>query len=336
MSLEMWWTQGTSLLRGLTRFSSDVQLVGVEKEGPMKTNGLAEREAERSDDGLEGRIEALASRLGSTRLIGHQHAQALADSYGPFQSTAERSSSMRRVELTALEMGVVPARYLASLGTIGAVGQIQLLKATVAVVGLGGLGGYVTEALVRMGIGQLILIDGDKFEPSNLNRQLLCTEASLGVEKAVAACQRVAVVNVAVGVTGRAEALTRENAAQLLRGADVVVDALDRLPTRLALQESAQALGIPMVHGSIAGFLGQVTTIFPGDLGLRALYGDGDDLPEQGLEVELGTPAATPMAVAAWEAQEVMKVLTGRGEPLRDRLLVIDMESATAQVLQLG
>jgi molybdopterin/thiamine biosynthesis adenylyltransferase len=91
-----------------------------------------------------------------------------------------------------------------------------------------------------------------------------------------------------------------------------------------------------MVHGSIAGFLGQATTIFPDDLGLRALYGDGDQLPERGLEAVLGTPAATPMAVAAWEAQEVVKILTGRGEPLRNRLLVIDMESGTAQTLQLG
>jgi molybdopterin/thiamine biosynthesis adenylyltransferase len=91
-----------------------------------------------------------------------------------------------------------------------------------------------------------------------------------------------------------------------------------------------------MVHGSIAGFLGQVTTIFPDDMGLRALYGDGDELPEHGLEAELGTPAATPMAVAAWEAQEVVKVLTGLGEPLRHRLLVIDMETATSQIIRLG
>jgi molybdopterin/thiamine biosynthesis adenylyltransferase len=91
-----------------------------------------------------------------------------------------------------------------------------------------------------------------------------------------------------------------------------------------------------MVHGSIAGFLGQVTTIFPRDSGLRGLYGDEDQLPEQGLETELGTPAATPMVVAAWEAQEVVKVLTGQGELLRGRLLVIDMEFGTSEILELG
>jgi len=201
-------------------------------------------------------------------------------------------------------------------------------------VGLGGLGGYVTEALARAGMGRLILIDGDVFEEHNLNRQLLSGEAKLGTHKVEAARQRVAEINGAVEVTGHAVTLDRENLPRLLAGADVVVDALDRLPTRLVLQDGAQALGIPMVHGSIAGFLGQVMTIFPGDPGLRGLYGDGE-LPEQGLEAQLGTPAATPMAVAAWEAQEVVKIITGRGELLRHRLLVLDMESGASDVLRL-
>jgi molybdopterin/thiamine biosynthesis adenylyltransferase len=291
---------------------------------------------ERSDTGLQDRIDELAYGLGGTCVIDLQQVQELADSFGPFQSGAERSSAVRNVELTALELGVVPARYVRNLGTIGVTGQIQLLRASVAIVGLGGLGGYVAEALARMGLGHLILIDADAFQPSNLNRQLLSTQANLGVDKAHAACERIAAVNAAVTAIGHCEALTRENLFRLLRGADLVVDALDRLPTRLVLQQGAQDLRIPMVHGSIAGFLGQVTTIFPDDLGLRALYGDGDRLPEQGLETELGTPAATPMVVAGWEAQEVVKVLTGRGEPLRHRLLVIDMEASASQIIQLG
>jgi molybdopterin/thiamine biosynthesis adenylyltransferase len=303
-------------------------------------------EGKRSTSSLRERIDELAYTVGDARVIGLQQVHELADALGPFRSEGERSSALRNIELTALEMDVVPARYFRNLGTIGVEGQIKLLRATVAIVGLGGLGGYVTEALARMGVGRLALIDGDVFEHSNLNRQLLCAEGNLGVEKVRAACQRVAAVNAAVETVCRAETLTRHSLPRLLGGvglvqreanpSDVVVDALDRLPTRLMLQEGAQALGIPMVHGSIAGFLGQVTTIFPDDLGLRALYGDGDQLPEQGLEAVLGTPAATPMAVAAWQAQEVVKVLTGRGDPLRHRLLVIDMESATSQILRLG
>jgi molybdopterin/thiamine biosynthesis adenylyltransferase len=187
-----------------------------------------------------------------------------------------------------------------------------------------------------MGVGCLILIDGDCFEEHNLNRQLLSREGNLGLKKIRAAYQRVADVNGAVKTICHGEFLTQDNLPRLLRDADVVVDALDRLPTRLVLQDGAQELGIPMVHGSIGGFLGQVMTVFPGDPGLHALYGDGDALPERGLEVELGTPAATPMAVAAWEAQEVIKILTGRGDLLRGQLLLLDMASAEPQVLTLG
>jgi molybdopterin/thiamine biosynthesis adenylyltransferase len=187
-----------------------------------------------------------------------------------------------------------------------------------------------------MGVGRLILIDGDIFEEHNFNRQLLSDEANLGAGKVEVARQRVAESNSAVEVIGHPVTLTRENLPQLLEEADVVVDGLDRLPTRLMLQEGAQALTIPMVHGSIAGFLGQVMTIFPGDPGLTSLYGEAGQLPEQGLEAQLGTPAATPMAVAAWEAQEVVKILTGRGKPLRNRLLVMDMEIGSSDFLQLG
>lgn len=257
-------------------------------------------------------------------------------SVGAVRRLAETCGSVRQIEMAALHLGVVPSRYLRNLGTIGVGGQLKLLQATAAVVGLGGLGGYVVEALARMGVGRLVLIDGDTFDDHNLNRQLLSSEATLGREKAWAACERVRTVNEAVEAVGLSKTLTGENLPELLEGANVVVDALDSLPVRLVLQDGAAALGIPMVHGSIGGFLGQVMTIMPGDRGLHALYGDGTHLPEHGLEREMGTPAATPMAVAAWEAQEVVKLLTGEGEVLRGRLLVLDMASGTAELLSLG
>ena len=276
---------------------------------------------------LQRQIDALAQVEDGVRVIRLRQVHELA---------AAHDCSIREVELAALGTGVVPWRYQRNLGTVGLEGQAKLLRATVAVVGLGGLGGYVTEALARMGVGRLILIDGDVFEEHNLNRQILSAEARLGADKVLAARQRVAEINGAVEVLGRVVILTRENLPQLLEGADVVVDGLDRLPVRLVLQQGTQALGMPMVHGSIAGFLGQVMTVFPGDPGLIGLYGEGSELPERGLEAQVGTPAATPMAVAAWEAQEVVKILLGRGELLRHRLLVMDMETGTIEVLQLG
>jgi molybdopterin/thiamine biosynthesis adenylyltransferase len=275
---------------------------------------------------LQRRIDTLAETAGDARIIRLQPVHELATKF---------DCPIRDVELAALETDVVPWRYLRNVGTIGLEGQARLLQATVAVVGLGGLGGYVTEALARMGVGRLVLIDDDVFEEHNLNRQVLSAEARLDTPKVQAAQRRVAEINSGVEVTAHAVTLTRENLPRLLEGADVVVDGLDRLPTRLLLQEGAQALSIPMVHGSIAGFLGQVMTILPGDPGLIGLYGGESELPEQGLEAQLGTPAATPMMVAAWEAQEVMKILVGQGELLRNRLLVMDMESGAIEILQL-
>jgi molybdopterin/thiamine biosynthesis adenylyltransferase len=276
---------------------------------------------------LQGQIIELAQEQDGVQIIRLQQVRELA---------AAGNRSIREVELAALEADVVPWRYVRNVGTLGLDGQARLLQGTAAVVGLGGLGGFVTEALARMGVGRLILIDGDVFEEHNFNRQLLSAEEKLGMAKAEAARQRVAEINSAVEVTAHAAMLTRENLPELLQEADVVVDALDRLPIRLILQAGVQALGIPLVHGSIAGFLGQVMTIFPGDPGLRGLYGGADELPERGLEAQLGTPAATPMAVAAWEAQEVVKILAGCGEPLRNRLLVMDMGTGSVDFLELG
>lgn len=275
---------------------------------------------------LLARMSELARMDGDVLILHLSQAQELAATF---------DTSVRMVEITALEAKIVPWRYLRNMGTLGLAGQAKLLRATVAVVGLGGLGGHVTEGLARMGVGRLILIDGDVFEEHNLNRQLLSTEAKLGMEKAKAAQRRVTKINSSVEVVSHALALTSDNLPVLLDDADVVVDALDRLPIRLALQRGAQSLGIPMVHGSIAGFLGQVLTILPGDLGLSGLYGEPGQLPEQGLEAQLGTPAATPMAVAAWETQEVVKILTGLGEPLRNRLLVMDMGTGQVDVMRL-
>jgi len=109
---------------------------------------------------------------------------------------------------------------------------------------------------------------------------------------------------------------------------------LDQLPARMMLQSVCQTLGIPLVHGAIGGYIGQVTTIFPGDAGLCALYGEGR-VPERGAEVEWGNPAATPMMIAAWQIQEVVKLLTGKGDLLRGRLLFLDAESGTVECFRL-
>jgi molybdopterin-synthase adenylyltransferase len=242
----------------------------------------------------------------------------------------------REVELAALRLEIPPERYRRNLGTVGYAGQIALLQARVAIVGAGGLGGWVIESLARMGVGQLDLFDGDVFEEGNLNRQLGCTEATLGRSKVQVLAERVAQVNSAVSVNAHVLWVSNDNAADILSGVDLVVDALDTLPARFVVQRAATALGIPLVHGAIAGYTGQVMTILPGDAGLEALYGPGP-YPERGIEVDVGNPSATPMMVAAWQAQQVVKLLTGATEGLlRMRLMLLDAQAGDVTIIALG
>lgn len=267
-----------------------------------------------------------ATREGDFLVLSHRAIRDLAARHG---------LDPRQAEIRCLQAGVMPTRYQRNRGTVGVEGQLRLLRSAVAVVGCGGLGGWVIEGLARMGVGRLVVVDCDSFNESNLNRQLLATEDSLGRAKTEVARERVAAVNAAVEVVARQMRAEAGNLAELLKGVDAVVDALDTIPLRLALQEAAAVAGIPLVHGAIAGYAGQVTTVFPGDAGLRRVYG-GDNTPEHGIEWELGNPAATPMMVAAWQIHEVVKLLLGRGEPLRDRLLVLDAEYGSVQCLDLA
>lgn len=252
--------------------------------------------------------------------------------------TLARAHNMtpREVELAALSMEIMPERYLRNLGTVGCQGQRALLEARVAVVGAGGLGGWIAEALARMGVGQLQIIDGDRFEENNLNRQLGCTEATLGRSKAEVLAERVHLVNSAVDVTAHELWINDENAKEVLRGADLVVDALDSLPARFVIQRAAAELEIPMVHGAIAGYTGQVLTILPGDADLEAVYGPGPH-PQQGVEADQGNPSATPMMIAAWQVQQVVKLITGAHDGLlRNRLMLLDAQAGDVTVIGLG
>lgn len=246
---------------------------------------------------------------------------------------ARHSAPLRAVEWAALGHELAPERYARNLGTVGYRGQRALLRAHVAVVGAGGLGGWIIEGLARMGVGHLTIIDSDRFEENNLNRQLDCTEETLGLPKAECAARRVRAVNSAVEVTAHVAWMESSNATELLADARVVVDALDSLPARYVLQNAAATLRIPMVHGAIAGFNGQVTTIMPGDAGLRVLYGERPAV-QRGIETQVGNPAATPMLVAACQVHEVVKLITGLGEPIHGRLLVFD--AAAGEVIELA
>jgi molybdopterin/thiamine biosynthesis adenylyltransferase len=224
-------------------------------------------------------------------------------------------------------------RYLRNHDAISEADQATLAIDRVLVVGCGGLGGMVMECLARIGVGHLRVVDGDVFEASNLNRQILCSTMNLNRPKTLAAKQRVMAVNPLVEVDAVQANLTMENAADLLADCDVVVDCLDNIPSRLVLQEAAKNAGLPLVHGAVAGWCGQVCVIRPGEDLLSFLY--GETLEEQGEEVSAGTLSFTAAAVGALQAAEVVKLLLGR-QGLCGELLVLDLMNASSTRLPLA
>ena len=139
----------------------------------MSTSG------DRPDTGLAQSVERYVEQVQGISVITLGKVDALAGQFG---------LTRREAEIALLELGVLPRRYLRNYGTVGLGGQLILLRSSVAVIGLGGLGGYIVEGLARVGVGRLILVDGDVFCDHNLNRQLFSSEENLGQAKASVAC----------------------------------------------------------------------------------------------------------------------------------------------------
>ena len=208
--------------------------------------------------------------------------------------------------------------------------QEELAEKRTAVIGCGGLGGYLVEMLGRLGVGHIVAVDGDRFAESNLNRQLYSTEQNLGEFKAQAAAERMALINSEVKVTAVCEDLTEANAEEILAGCDVVLDGLDSVSGKLMLQRICKTLDIPMVHGAIGGWFGQVTTIFPGNDTLSLIYEEGCEVSQ-----EEGNPSFTPAVVAGIQAAEAAKVLLGYEDVLLRKMLFIDLFSGDVQRVEL-
>ena len=209
----------------------------------------------------------------------------------------------------------------------------SLAAKRVAVVGCGGLGGSVIEALARIGVGYLRVIDGDVFEESNLNRQLLCTEDALGREKALVAAERVSAVNSSVQADPQVAMLDEANARELLDGVDCVVDCLDNLQARFWAAHACQQLQVPLVYGAIAGWFGQVCTVCPSDVSFVSIYGTAEG---ESQHKQLGNLPFTAYAVAAFQASEAVKVLLGRPGQIRNRLLMIDLLDGSVEDIELS
>ena len=227
----------------------------------------------------------------------------------------------------ALKLGVRPYRYIRNADSLSTAEQLKLAESRVAVVGAGGLGGQAIVLLARLGVGALVVVDCDQFDETNLNRQALCVGETLGEPKTRAAVEAVAAINPGVHVIPHQVRLTADVIDGILAGSDVVVDGLDNVPDRLLLQEAAGRLGIPMVHGALAGFEGRIMTVLPGDAGVKQLYGEtasGAD-PDRP-EAVLGVPAVTAALIGTFQAMEVLKILLRRGSLFRNTMAYVDLE----------
>jgi molybdopterin/thiamine biosynthesis adenylyltransferase len=237
------------------------------------------------------------------------------------------------IEKKILELNLLPKRYQRNRNTIQIEQQKILFNSKVAVVGCGGLGGYVIEELSRLGVGHIVAIDPDVFEEHNLNRQVFSSINVLGKSKVDVIEERVFEINPAVKITPIHTPFSKENGRELLNGADVVVDALDSIKVRFELSEICQQLEIPLVHGSVAGWFGQLAIQFPGEEILQKIYGDKS---KKGVEAKSGNVSFGSPVIASLEAAETVKILLNYKSGLKGKILLVDLLEMTFTELSLA
>lgn len=227
-----------------------------------------------------------------------------------------------------LDAEIWPVRYLRNTQTLTIQEQAKLHLSHVAVVGAGGLGGQVLSCLARVGIGTLTIVDPDRFEESNLNRQAFSETSSMGSLKVLSAEGKISAINPFLKIRVFPLRFGEFNGKEILEGAQIVIDALDNRKDRLKVQKVARELHIPIVHGAVAGLEGHIMTIFPEDPGFEKIYGEGEPDDSMKPEVILGVLAPTPMLIGTLQAVEAIKFILKRGRLIRSQLLYIDLESA--------
>src|ERR1700751_5185060 len=219
---------------------------------------------------------------------------------------------------------------------VGMEGQLKLKAAQVLLIGTGGLGEPLGLYLTAAGVGKIGLVDFDVVDFTNLQRQITFGTSDVGKPKTGAAHARLSNLNPDIEITTYRTRLTSENALELFRDYDIIVDGTDNFPTRFLVNDACVLLGKPNVYGSIFRFEGQATVFgYPGGPCYRCLY---PEPPPPGLVpscAEGGVLGVLPGIVGSIQAAETLKLIIGKGEPLVGRLLLFDALSMRFRELKL-
>lgn len=219
-------------------------------------------------------------------------------------------------------------RYHRQILMLGEAGQEKLKAARVLIAGAGGLGTVISLYLAAAGVGTLRVVDRDIVEASNLNRQILHWGGDIGRPKTASVSEKLADLNSLIRVEEVAGRIDETSIDAITEDCDLIVDAMDNFPTRYLLNRTALRKGIPFIHGAVRGLYGQATTVLPGKTPcLRCIFPGS---PPREIFPIIG---ATCGVIGSIEATEVIKLLTGRGEPLAGRLFIWDGMAASADSL---
>lgn len=197
-------------------------------------------------------------------------------------------------------------RYARNIPALTEEECLILRNKRVLVVGCGGLGGHIIDQLARIGIGFLRVVDGDVFEPSNLNRQLLSRIPLLGVSKAKAAAEHISKINPDIEAEAIEDFMTSQNVHVLTAGCDIVIDALDNIPSRRLLAAACAENGLPYIYGAIQGWVAQAGISMPGDNLIGKLF------PQEVEIQDKSVLSFTPALCASIQVSLCVKLLLGR------------------------
>jgi len=221
------------------------------------------------------------------------------------------------------------------LEEIGFIGMEKLRDAKICVVGVGGIGNPVVTQLAAMGVGKLRIVDRDIIEISNLHRQHLYTEEDVGKVKVEAAFERLKKINPSVTIDAVPISVTKYTAESIVKGFDVIIDALDSIDARYALNDACIKYNIPFIYAGALGMTGSVSTILPANSAcLRCMFPelDEDDMPTCSTE---GVHPSILYVVAGIQVSEAVKIITGQSPTLVNNLLYIDLNNLSFDKIQM-